>query len=181
MSAKDHPNNPEAFRCVPALAPSVCRSKSHQPGAQTDSALPTGTATIEHRGRKVLGKPYQTVTAYRRDGVLSVALQRTVKTDWVKNVFGRGRSRHFATALFTSSLWIVPAGSGRRLCRGWRAAAARRIGVFIRSDIALSLRPRPTSGRFARASIGCRVGVGDEGPSRPGCAHAVLAIVVAST
>lgn len=95
-----------------------------------------GTATIEHRGRKS-GKPYQTiVTAYRKDGVLAIALAHG-KTDWVKNVLAAGEADvHFARGVVhVINPRIVPAGSdGQGLPRMARLQL-RRIGVFV-GDIA---------------------------------------------
>lgn len=98
-----------------------------------------GTATIEHRGRKS-GKPYQTiVTAYRKDGVLAIALAHG-KTDWVKNVLAAGEATCTSpAALFTSSTpGLCPPAPTVRGCRGWRACSCAGSG----SSSAISPEPK---------------------------------------
>lgn len=130
MSAKDHPNNAPGVPMVFPLWLERLQVKYINRALKPIARYLPGTATIEHRGRKS-GKPYQTiVTAYRKDGVLAIALA-------VKNVLAAGEADvHFARGVVhVINPRIVPAGSdGQGLPRMARLQL-RRIGVFV-GDIA---------------------------------------------
>ncbi|CFB00925.1 deazaflavin-dependent nitroreductase [Mycobacterium tuberculosis] len=136
MSAKDHPNNAPGVPMVFPLWLERLQVKYINRALKPIARYLPGTATIEHRGRKS-GKPYQTiVTAYRKDGVLAIALAHG-KTDWVKNVLAAGEADvHFARGVVhVINPRFVPAGSdGQGLPRMARLQL-RRIGVFV-GDIA---------------------------------------------
>lgn len=132
MSAKDHPNNAPG---VPMVFPpwfERFQIKYINPALKPIARYLPGTATIEHRGRKS-GKPYQTiVTAYRKDGLLAIALGHG-KTDWVKNVLAAGEADvHFTRdAVHLTNPRILPAGSsGAGLPRLPRLQASR-MGIFV--------------------------------------------------
>lgn len=163
MSAKDHPNNAPGVPMVFPLWLERLQVKYINRALKPIARYLPGTATIEHRGRKS-GKPYQTiVTAYRKDGVLAIALAHG-KTDWVKNVLAGGRSRRALRPRRCSR--HQPPDCARRLRRSGAAADGALAAApdrGLRRRYRLSLRPRPTSGRFAGLDERAG-GVGDEGP-----------------
>ncbi len=99
---------PGAFRWCSRSEARASAGQVHQPGARP-IALPTGTATIEHRGRKS-GKPYQTVTAIPQDLVCWRSLAHG-KTDWVKSVLAAGENRRALRPRRCSSSTSCAAGS----------------------------------------------------------------------
>lgn len=95
-----------------------------------------GVATIKHRGR-TSGKPYETiVTAYRKGGVVAIALAHG-KTDWVKNVLAAGEADlHFIRRdVHIVNPRIVPAGAEADGLPFVARMQARKIGVLV-ADIA---------------------------------------------
>lgn len=139
MSAKDHPNNAPGVPMVFPLWLERLQVKYINRALKPIARYLPGTATIEHRGRKS-GKPYQTiVTAYRKDGVLAIALAHG-KTDWVKNVLAAGEATCTSpAALFTSSTpGLCPPAPTVRGCRGWRACSCAGSG----SSSAISPEPK---------------------------------------
>lgn len=133
MSAKDHPNNAPGVPMVFPLWLERLQVKYINRALKPIARYLPGTATIEHRGRKS-GKPYQTiVTAYRKDGVLAIAL--APRTCWP-------RAKPTCTspaALFTSSTpGLCPPAPTVRGCRGWRACSCAGSG----SSSAISPEPK---------------------------------------
>ena len=136
MPTKDHPNNAPG---VPMVFPpwfERVQIKYLNPMIKPFARYLPGMATIKHRGR-TSGKPYETiVTAYRKGGVLAIALAHG-QTDWVKNVLAAGEADvHFVRReVHIVNPRILPAGSdGEGLPRMARMQA-KQMGVFV-ADIA---------------------------------------------
>ena len=92
MSRKDHPNNAPGIPMVFPVWFENFQIKYFNPLVKPIARYLPTFSVIKHRGR-TSGKPYETiVTAYRKGNVLAIGLAHG-KTDWVKNVFVRRRSR----------------------------------------------------------------------------------------
>jgi deazaflavin-dependent oxidoreductase (nitroreductase family) len=132
MSAKDHPNNAPG---VPMVYPPWFENiqvKYVNPALKPIARYLPGTATIEHRGRKS-GKTYKTiVTAYRKGGVLAIALGHG-KTDWVKNVLAAGDAdvRFTLRDVHIVNPRILDAGSDGDGLPWLVRLQLRRMGVFV--------------------------------------------------
>ena len=136
MKAAEHPNNAPG---VPMVFPPWFENlqvKYFNPMVKPLARIMPGMATIKHRGRKS-GRPYETiVTAYRKGGVVAIALGHG-KTDWVKNVLAAGEAdMHLVRRdLHLVNPRIVPAGSPADGLPLMARLQVGRMGVFV-ADVA---------------------------------------------
>ena len=136
MKAAEHPNNAPG---VPMVFPPWFENlqvKYFNPAVKPFARLMPGMATIKHRGRKS-GRQYETiVTAYRKGGVLAIALGHG-KTDWVKNVLAAGEADlHLVRRdLHLVNPRIIPAGGPADGLPLMARLQAGRMAIFV-ADIA---------------------------------------------
>ena len=136
MKAAEHPNNAPG---VPMVFPpwfEKLQVKYFNPAVKPFARLMPGMATIKHRGRKS-GRQYETiVTAYRKGGVLAIALGHG-KTDWVKNVLAAGEADlHLVRRdLHLVNPRIIPAGGPADGLPLMARLQAGRMAIFV-ADIA---------------------------------------------
>jgi len=137
MRAAEHPNNAPG---VPMIFPPWLENlqvKYLNKMVRPFWRVLPGMAVIKHRGRKS-GKPYETIiTAYRKGGIVAIALAHG-KTDWVKNVLAAGEAELQCRrgVLKLTNPRIVPAGGEITEDLPWPAKAqARRVGLLV-ADVA---------------------------------------------
>jgi deazaflavin-dependent oxidoreductase (nitroreductase family) len=136
MRRAEHPNNAPG---VPMVFPPWFENiqvKYFNPLIKPFARVMPGMATIKHRGRKS-GRQYETiVTAYRKGGVVAIALGHG-KTDWVKNVLAAGEADlHLVRRdLHLVNPRVVPAGGSADGLPRMAALQAGRMAIFV-ADIA---------------------------------------------
>jgi deazaflavin-dependent oxidoreductase (nitroreductase family) len=136
MSTKDHPNSAPG---MPMLFPpwlDRLQVKYMNPMAKRLAPYLPTFAILKHRGR-TSGKSYETVlNAYRKGGVVAVAMGHG-KANWVKNVLAAGEADMQLSRrdLHITNPRIVPAATTAEGVHWFARLQGRQVALFV-ADIA---------------------------------------------